>query len=31
MSIRYEGVFSPTVTPLDEKGRVDELEFVRQP
>ncbi|RKU17167.1 hypothetical protein C6501_04505 [Candidatus Poribacteria bacterium] len=30
MKIRYEGIFSPTVTPLDEKERVDELGFVKQ-
>lgn len=30
MNIRFEGIFSPTVTPLDEKERVDELGFVRQ-
>ena len=30
MDIRYEGIFSPTVTPLDEKERVDELGFVNQ-
>ena len=30
MSIRFEGIFSPTVTPLDEKERVDELGFVNQ-
>lgn len=30
MNIRYEGIFSPTVTPLDEKERVDELGFVKQ-
>ncbi len=30
MSISIEGVFSPTVTPLDEKERVDELGFVKQ-
>lgn len=30
MDIRYEGIFAPTVTPLDEKERVDELGFVRQ-
>ena len=30
MNIRYEGIFSPTVTPLDEKERVDELGFVTQ-
>ena len=30
MGIRFEGIFSPTVTPLDEKERVDELGFVNQ-
>ncbi len=30
MDIQYEGIFAPTVTPLDEKERVDELGFVRQ-
>ena len=30
MSIRFEGIFSPTITPLDEKERVDELGFVKQ-
>ena len=30
MSIRFEGIFSPTITPLDEKERVDELGFVNQ-
>ena len=30
MSISIEGIFSPTVTPLDEKERVDELGFVKQ-
>lgn len=30
MNIRYEGIFTPTVTPLDEKERVDEAGFVRQ-
>ena len=30
MNIRYEGIFTPTVTPLDEKERVDELGFVKQ-
>ncbi len=30
MSIRFEGIFAPTVTPLDEKERVDELGFVNQ-
>ena len=30
MNIRYEGIFSPTVTPLDEKERVDERGFVKQ-
>ena len=30
MDGRYEGIFSPTVTPLDEKERVDELGFVKQ-
>lgn len=30
MGIRFEGIFSPTITPLDEKERVDELGFVNQ-
>ena len=30
MNIRFEGIFSPTLTPLDEKERVDELGFVKQ-
>ncbi len=30
MSIRFEGIFAPTITPLDEKERVDELGFVNQ-
>jgi len=30
MNIRYEGIFTPTVTPLDEKERVDEAGFIRQ-
>ncbi len=30
MNERYKGIFSPTVTPLDEKERVDELGFTRQ-
>lgn len=30
MNIRFEGIFSPTITPLDEKERVDELGFVNQ-
>ena len=30
MNIRYEGIFTPTVTPIDEKERVDELGFVKQ-
>lgn len=30
MSTRFEGIFSPTITPLDEKERVDELGFVNQ-
>lgn len=30
MDTRYEGIFSPTITPLDEKERVDELGFVNQ-
>ncbi len=30
MNIRLEGIFSPTITPLDEKERVDELGFVNQ-
>ena len=30
MHIRYEGIFTPTVTPLDEKEHVDELGFVKQ-
>jgi len=30
MNKRYQGIFAPTVTPLDEKERVDELGFVKQ-
>ena len=30
MTIRYEGIFTPTITPLDEKERVDEAGFIRQ-
>ena len=30
MNIRYEGIFTPAVTPIDEKERVDELGFVKQ-
>ena len=30
MNIRYKGIFAPTVTPLDEKERVDERGFVKQ-
>ena len=30
MNIRFEGIFSPTITPLDEKERVDELGFNTQ-
>ena len=30
MNIRFEGIFTPTVTPLDEKERVDERGFVNQ-
>ena len=30
MNTRFEGIFSPTITPLDEKERVDELGFVNQ-
>lgn len=30
MNIRFEGIFSPTITPLDEKERVDELGFNNQ-
>jgi 4-hydroxy-tetrahydrodipicolinate synthase len=30
MRTRFEGIFTPTITPLDEKERVDELGFVRQ-
>ena len=30
MSIQFKGIFSPTITPLDEKERVDELGFVTQ-
>ena len=30
MNIRFEGIFAPTITPLDEKERVDELGFVNQ-
>lgn len=29
MDIRFEGIFTPTITPLDEKERVDEIGFVR--
>jgi dihydrodipicolinate synthase/N-acetylneuraminate lyase len=29
MNIRFEGIFTPTITPLDEKERVDELGFVK--
>lgn len=29
MDVRFEGIFTPTITPLDEKERVDELGFVR--
>ncbi|MCZ6678397.1 MAG: dihydrodipicolinate synthase family protein [Candidatus Poribacteria bacterium] len=29
MNIRFEGILTPTVTPLDEKERVDELGFVK--
>ena len=30
MNIRFEGIFTPTITPLDAKERVDELGFVKQ-
>ena len=30
MNKRYQGIFAPTGTPLDEKERVDELGFVKQ-
>ncbi|RKU26925.1 hypothetical protein C6497_12840 [Candidatus Poribacteria bacterium] len=30
MNIRYEGIFTPTITPLDQKERVDESGFIRQ-
>ena len=30
MNIRFEGIFSPTITPLDEKERVDEFGFINQ-
>ncbi len=30
MNIRFEGIFTPTVTPLDAKERVDELGFTKQ-
>ena len=30
MDIRFEGIFTPTVTPLDQKERVDERGFVNQ-
>lgn len=30
MNIRFEGIFAPTITPLDEKERVDELGFNNQ-
>jgi 4-hydroxy-tetrahydrodipicolinate synthase len=29
MDVRFEGIFTPTITPLDEKERVDEIGFVR--
>lgn len=29
MDVRFEGIFTPTITPLDAKERVDELGFVR--
>jgi 4-hydroxy-tetrahydrodipicolinate synthase len=29
MNIRFEGILTPTITPLDEKERVDELGFVK--
>ena len=28
MNIRFEGIFTPTITPLDEKERIDEFGFV---
>ena len=30
MNTRFEGIFSPTITPLDEKEHVDELGFINQ-
>ena len=30
MNIRLKAFFSPTITPLDEKERVDELGFINQ-
>ncbi len=30
MNVQFEGIFTPTVTPLDEKEHVDELGFVNQ-
>lgn len=30
MNIRFEGIFTPTITPLNAKERVDELGFVKQ-
>ena len=30
MNIRFEGIFTPTITPLDAKERVDELGFTKQ-
>lgn len=29
MDVRFEGIFTPTITPLDEKERVDEIGFVK--
>jgi 4-hydroxy-tetrahydrodipicolinate synthase len=29
MNIKFEGIFTPTITPLDQKERVDEFGFVR--
>lgn len=30
MNNRYKGIFTPTVTPIDEKERVDKLGFIKQ-
>ena len=29
MNIKFEGIFTPTITPLDQKERVDEFGFVK--